>query len=82
MLTFTNDVIRDKVKAEHAGNAEIASAVDSIDFLPFPHLEQSVKDDVKFLQGNPLVLESSTITGWVYDVKTGKVCSSPSFFRK
>ncbi|KJA25765.1 hypothetical protein HYPSUDRAFT_37235 [Hypholoma sublateritium FD-334 SS-4] len=73
MLTFTNEVIRDQVKSEEAGNAAIVSAVDSIDFLPFPDLVQSVKDDVKFVKENPLVLDGTTVTGWTYDVRTGKV---------
>lgn len=73
MLTFTNEIIREKVNSETPGVAEI---VDKIDFLPFPHLEQSVKDDVKFLSENPLLLPGTTVTGWVYDVKSGKVWCS------
>ncbi|KDR85306.1 hypothetical protein GALMADRAFT_234092 [Galerina marginata CBS 339.88] len=72
MLTFTNEHLRDKVKSEAPGNAVVAEAVDKIDFLTFPHLEESVKDDVKFLKDSPLVLQDTTITGWVYDVTTGK----------
>ena len=70
MLTFTNEQIRQKVNSETPG---VADVVDKIDFLPFPHLEQSVKDDVKFLTENPLLLPGTTVTGWVYDVKSGKV---------
>lgn len=74
MLTFTNEQLRDKVKSEAAGNVVVSKLVDDIDFLPFSKLEESVKDDVKFLNENPLLLQGTTITGWVYDVKTGKVC--------
>ncbi|KAF8203136.1 carbonic anhydrase [Pholiota molesta] len=73
MLTFSNEIIRDKVKSEEYGNVEVAKLVDQIDFGPFPDLEQSVKDDVKFLKGNPLLLDGTVVTGWTYDVKTGKV---------
>lgn len=73
MLTFSNEIIRDKVKSEKSGNVEVAKLVDQIDFGPFPDLEQSVKDDVKFLKGNPLLLDGTVVTGWTYDVKTGKV---------
>jgi len=73
MLTFTNEVIRNKIKSEEPGSSAVASAADSIDFLPFPDLVQSVKDDVKFVKENPLVLDGTTVTGWTYDVKTGKV---------
>ncbi|CAA7259954.1 unnamed protein product [Cyclocybe aegerita] len=73
MLTFTNEQLHDKVKAEAPGNAAVAAAVDAIDFLPFSQLEESVKEDVKFLKENPLLLEGTNLTGWVYDVTTGKV---------
>lgn len=36
-------------------------------------LEQSVKEDVAFLRENPLLAHRNHITGWIYDVKTGKV---------
>jgi len=76
MLTFTNEHLREKVKSEAPGNEVVANAVNNIDFLPFPQLEESVKADVKFLKENPLVLEDTTLTGWIYDVTTGKVKSS------
>ncbi|KAJ0275102.1 hypothetical protein COL922a_014554, partial [Colletotrichum nupharicola] len=44
MLTFTDDVIRSKIKAELIQNA------DHIAFLHFPDLRQSVLDDIKLLK--------------------------------
>ena len=44
----------------------------NLDFLPFPKLEQAVEDDVKFLRASKLVPDSITISGWVYEVETGK----------
>jgi len=73
MLSFSSNHLRSIVKNADPGNTTVASQVDSIDFLEFGHLEDSVKSDVKFLQENPLVLKESTITGWVYEVETGKV---------
>ncbi|KAF8912965.1 carbonic anhydrase [Gymnopilus junonius] len=73
MLTFTNESIRDKVKSEAPGDSTVAQAVDDIDFLAFSQVEKSVKDDVNFLKGNPLVLKDTELTGWIYDVATGKV---------
>jgi len=73
MLTFTTNDLRGIVKKAEPGNAAVASQVDAIDFLEFGHLEDSVKSDVKFLQENPLVLKETKITGWVYEVETGKV---------
>jgi carbonic anhydrase len=74
MLTFTNDDIRQKVKSEEPGNAAVAEAVDNIDFLPFPDLKQSVKDDIDFLKGSKLLKKDTHLSGWIYDVKSGKVC--------
>jgi carbonic anhydrase len=70
MLTFTTPQLQDKLKSQYPAAAKEA---ENIDFLPFPDLEQSVKDDVAFLKNHPLVLDDSTITGWVYEVETGKV---------
>ena len=73
MLTFTNEHLREKVKSESPGNPTVAATVDGIDFLTFSHLEQSVEDDVKYLKDSQLLVEGSTVTGWVYDVHSGKV---------
>ncbi|MBV9691312.1 MAG: carbonic anhydrase [Ktedonobacteraceae bacterium] len=67
MLTFSNDDLRNKVKQELHANA------DNIDFLPFSNLEQSVRDDVAFLRSSPLIPENITVSGFIYDVKTGKL---------
>ena len=73
MLTFSTNDLRSIVKNAHPGDANVASEVDAIDFLEFPELESSVKNDVKLLQESPLVLKETKITGWVYEVETGKV---------
>ena len=74
MLTFTNDDIRHKVKTEEPGNVVVAEAVDKIDFLPFPKLEESVRDDVVFLKESQLLKKGTHLSGWIYDVTSGKVC--------
>lgn len=43
-----------------------------LDFLAFPVLEQAVKDDVTYLKGTKLVPDNVAISGWVYEVETGK----------
>ncbi|KAF5357334.1 hypothetical protein D9758_005824 [Tetrapyrgos nigripes] len=75
MLTFSNQQLRDIVKKDAAPEvaSQIAEAVDKTDFLAFSDLEQSVKDDIKFLKENPLVLKETVVTGWIYDVHDGKV---------
>ncbi|KAF8321732.1 carbonic anhydrase [Clavulina sp. PMI_390] len=77
MLTFKDDGLRAAVKSKppkpSLSSTSVSAAVDSIAFLPFSDLEQSVKDDVLFLKEHPLVLEETAISGWVFDVKDGKI---------
>jgi len=72
MVTFSTPQLRTLVKDSDPQNTALKT-VDQIDFLEFGDLEQSVKEDVKFLKENPLVLPETKITGWVYEVETGKV---------
>ena len=67
MLTFTNDDLQQKVKKDLGADA------DHIAFLPFKDLEQSVRDDIAFLRSSPLIPQSITIRGFIYDVHTGKL---------
>jgi carbonic anhydrase len=67
MLTFQNPDLHAKVKEDLGADAS------DIDFLPFSDLEQSVRDDVKFLKDSPLVPDDVSIRGFVYDVTSGKV---------
>lgn len=43
-----------------------------MDFLPFPEQKQAIQDDVEFLRGTKLVKDEIPISGWVYEVETGK----------
>ena len=43
------------------------------DFLPFKNLEQSVRDDVTFLRESPLIPKSISISGFIYDVESGRL---------
>ena len=45
------------------------------DFLPFINLEQSVRVDIAFLRASSLIPESIEITGFLYDMRTGKLLS-------
>ena len=67
MLTFTNEQLHVKVRNELGADAS------AIDFQPFPDLEQSVVDDVRFLRESPLLIEGVTVRGFVYDVHTGRL---------
>jgi carbonic anhydrase len=63
MLTFRNEVLYEKLGEEAR----------EIDFLPFSDLDQSVRDDIRFLRDSPLIPDDVSIRGFVYDVKTGRV---------
>ncbi|KAI0555462.1 beta carbonic anhydrase clade D [Xylaria curta] len=71
MLTFTNDDAHAIVK-KNLGPAALAELA-ALDFLPFPDLDKAVKDDVEFLKVSTTVPDDVPITGWVYEVETGKV---------
>jgi carbonic anhydrase len=72
MLIFDNDAGLGAVKANKGEKA--AEEVKDLDFLTFTDLEAKVKEDVEFLKSK-VVEEGITITGWVYEVETGKVRS-------
>ena len=67
MLTFGNEDLRKKLKQQLDADAE------HIDFLPFKDLEQSVRDDVATIKNSPLLLKNIEVTGFIYDVKSGKL---------
>jgi carbonic anhydrase len=67
MGKYSNDQIAEKVAEASGGDPS------GIDFMPFTDLEQSVREDVAFLEQSDLIAADSTIKGFVYDVKTGKL---------
>ena len=67
MLTFSNEDVYAKCEQDLGADAS------DIDLAPFPDLEQSVRDDVRFLQESPLIPDDIPIRGFVYDVKSGAV---------
>jgi carbonic anhydrase len=73
MTKVTTQFLRDTVKKANPGREDVAKTVDGMDFHHITNVEESVHADVKFLAENPLVKKGSKITGWVYDVETGKV---------
>jgi carbonic anhydrase len=57
-----------------------SSWAESMTFLPFPgadsereRVEKSVVLDVQYLQSHPLIKPTVKLTGYVYDLHTGKV---------
>ena len=67
MLTFSNDQIRQMLKNDTGADAS------GIDFLPFSDLEASVREDVRTIRSSPLIPNDITVTGFVFDVKTGRL---------
>ncbi|KAF4153922.1 hypothetical protein CNMCM6936_009379 [Aspergillus lentulus] len=65
MLTFSDEDIRAKIREELGEDAS------DIKFLPFRDLEESVREDVRFLRGSRLV--QGGVTGYVYEVERGRL---------
>jgi carbonic anhydrase len=71
MLTFTNELLRKKLTDELGPTA--GAVANAIDFLPFPDLDQGVRDDVAMIRSSPLIPKDIPVTGFVYDVRTGRL---------
>jgi carbonic anhydrase len=67
MLTFSNDDLRSKLREEAGADAS------DVDFRPFPELEESVRESVRTIRESPLLPDSLEVTGWVYDVRSGRI---------
>ena len=67
MLTFSNEQIREMLANDTGGDAS------SIDFLPFSDLEASVREDVETVRSSPLIPDDIPVSGFVYDVRTGRL---------
>ena len=67
MLTFSNPQLHAKVKQDLGADSS------GIDFLPFSDVEESVREDVAFLQSSPLIPRDIPVRGFVYDVRTGRL---------
>ena len=67
MLTFSNEDMHKLLRSRFGADPT------QTDFLPFRDLAQSVRDDVARLRASPLIPREVPITGYVYDVKTGRI---------
>ena len=76
MLTFKNEDAQGIVRKNlgEDGARELGTAFGG-EFLPFPELEKEVERDVQFLRASKLIPGSVRISGWVYEVETGRVRS-------
>ena len=71
MLTVTDDQIRQRL-GESLG-PEAAAAAAEITFQPFANVERSVHDDLEIIRSSPLIRPGTPVTGFVYDVRTGRL---------
>ena len=67
MLTFDNPTLYGICQEQLGADAS------DIDFLPFSDVEQSVRDDMEIIRSSPLIPNDTRVTGFVYDVQTGKI---------
>jgi carbonic anhydrase len=67
MQTFTNEQLRDQLRRDLNADAS------GIDFLPFSDLEQSVREDVQTIRSSPLIASDISVTGFIYDVRSGRL---------
>lgn len=73
MLTFDNATAQGVVEKNLGQAGKDALSAFNVDFQSFPDLESAVTSDVDLLKSSPLVAKDTTISGWVYEVETGKV---------
>ncbi len=67
MLTFTNEQLRDRLHRDLDADAS------AVDFLPFGNLDESVRQDVAAIRLSPLLPKGIPVSGFVYDVRTGRL---------
>jgi carbonic anhydrase len=63
MLTFTNDNLHERLGPDS----------EDVDFLPFPDVADRVRESVRAIEESPLLPDSFRATGFVYDVKSGRL---------
>ena len=71
MLTFSNRSLRDKVQAD------LGQDTGEFDFLPITDLDESVREDIEFLEATQLLNPDTLIRGFVYDVRDGRIREVP-----
>lgn len=67
MLTFKNEDLQSRLKQETGADCS------HIDFLPFSDLAASVQEDVERIKSSPFIPEGTQVSGFVYDVRTGRL---------
>ena len=66
MLTFTDAQLRKKLHDDLGVDTEL-------EFLPFSDVDASVRDDVAAVRSSRLLIGDVPVSGFAYDVKTGRL---------
>ena len=67
MVTFTNEELREKLRRDLQADAS------GIDFLPFGDVDESVRQDVSTIRASTLIPNDIRVSGFVYDVRSGRL---------
>ena len=67
MQTFGNEELQRRLQDRFGADAS------GLDFLPFAELAQSVRDDVAAIRASPFIPERIPVSGFIYDVRTGRL---------
>ncbi|MGH3058780.1 MAG: beta-class carbonic anhydrase [Gaiellaceae bacterium] len=67
MLTFSNDDLRGRLRAEADADAS------QVDFRPFVDLRESVRGSLRAVRESPFLPDSLELSGWIYDVRDGRL---------
>jgi len=71
MLTFKDKDLQDTLTKKYHTNAS------KINFHAFGDLEENVRTQVERIRTNPFIPKNTSVTGFVYDVKSGKLNPVP-----
>ena len=71
LLAPSNSEIRTKL-VESLGPDAVQPAA-QLDFLPWPHVEQALRNEVYNIRTSPLIRPETVITGLIYDEQTGLI---------
>jgi carbonic anhydrase len=67
MPTFGHEDLTARIKEDHGADTT------GRDFLPFSDLDQSVRDDIQTLRNLDLSSDDISISGAIYDVRSGEL---------
>lgn len=66
MLTFTDDAVKRQIEADTGIRPAFALEA-------FPDLDEDVRQSIARIKANPFIPNKSSVRGFVYDVKTGRL---------